>query len=74
MSDFSITPLRSGSPLIIAFVICYVVFVSYPVGGPYYAFPRPQGPVEEVWSARLVYWVLSGGSSFGAAFPLSPVP
>ncbi len=26
-----------------------------------------------MWSARLVYWVLSGGSSFGAAFPSSHV-
>ena len=59
--------------MMLAFVTCYVVFVLYPVGGPYYAFPRPEGPVEEVWSARLVYWVLSGGSSFGAAFPSSHV-
>lgn len=59
--------------MMIAFVTCYVVFVTYPVGGPYYAFPQPEGPVREVWSARLVYWVLSGGSSFGAAFPSSHV-
>jgi membrane-associated phospholipid phosphatase len=56
-----------------AFVICYVVFIVYPVGGPYYAFPQPEGPVRDVWSARLVYWILSGGSSFGAAFPSSHV-
>ncbi len=56
-----------------AFVVCYVVFIVYPVGGPYYAFPPPEGPVREVWSARLVYWILSGGSSFGAAFPSSHV-
>jgi hypothetical protein len=59
--------------MMIAFVICYVVFVTYPVGGPYYAFPHPEGAVKDVWSARLVYWVLSGGSSFGAAFPSSHV-
>ncbi len=59
--------------MMIAFVTCYVIFVLYPVGGPYYAFARPEGPVMEVWSARLVYWVLSGGSSFGAAFPSSHV-
>jgi hypothetical protein len=59
--------------MMIAFVICYVVFIIYPVGGPYYAFDEPTGPVREVWSARLVYWVLSGGSAFGAAFPSSHV-
>lgn len=56
-----------------AFVSCYVVFLLYPVAGPYYAFPQPDGPVREVWSARLVYGVLAGGSSFGAAFPSSHV-
>jgi membrane-associated phospholipid phosphatase len=59
--------------MMIAFVICYVVFIIYPVGGPYYAFAPPEGPVRQVWSARLVYFVLSGGSSFGAAFPSSHV-
>jgi len=29
--------------------------------------------VRDVLSARLVYWILSGGSSFGAAFPSSHV-
>ncbi|MBI4500559.1 MAG: phosphatase PAP2 family protein [Gemmatimonadetes bacterium] len=59
--------------MMIAFVVCYVTFITFPVGGPYYAFPHPEGEVREVWSARLVYWVLSGGSSFGAAFPSSHV-
>ncbi len=57
----------------IAFVGCYVVFVLYPVAGPYYTFPHPTGPVREVWSARLVYGLLASGSSFGAAFPSSHV-
>ncbi len=57
----------------IAFIACYVVFVLYPVAGPYYAFPHPTGPVRDVWAARLVYGVLSLGSSFGAAFPSSHV-
>ncbi len=56
-----------------AFIACYVVFALYPVAGPYYAFEQPRGPVRDVWSARLVYWGLSGGSSFGAAFPSSHV-
>jgi membrane-associated phospholipid phosphatase len=57
----------------VAFVICYVTFVLFPVAGPNYAFPHPTGPVREVWSARLVYAALAQGSSFGAAFPSSHV-
>ncbi len=57
----------------VAFVICYVGFVLFPVAGPNYAFPHPTGPVREVWSARLVYRTLAQGSSFGAAFPSSHV-
>ncbi len=56
-----------------AFVICYVVFVLYPVAGPNWVWDHPTGPVREVWSARLVYAVLAGGSSIGAAFPSSHV-
>lgn len=59
--------------MMLAYVACYVVFVLYPVAGPYYAFPQPTGPVREVWSAQLVYGVLARGSSFGAAFPSSHV-
>ena len=57
----------------VAFVICYVAFVLFPVAGPNYTFPHPTGPVREVWSARLVYGTLAQGSSFGAAFPSSHV-
>ncbi|GBD32812.1 MAG: hypothetical protein KatS3mg081_2784 [Gemmatimonadales bacterium] len=57
----------------LAFVICYAIFILYPVAGPYYAFPQPEGPVREVWSAKLVYGLLESGSSFGAAFPSSHV-
>ncbi len=58
---------------IVAYLVCFVAFVTYPVAGPNYAFAHPTGPVREVWSARLVYNVLAGGSSFGAAFPSSHV-
>ena len=57
----------------LAFVFCYAWFVLYPVAGPYYAFDAPVGPAREVWSARWVYAVLAGGSSFGTAFPSSHV-
>ncbi len=57
----------------IAFIACYIVFALYPVAGPNYTFEHPTGPVREVWSARLVYWLLSHGSAFGTAFPSSHV-
>jgi membrane-associated phospholipid phosphatase len=59
--------------LMLAFVVCYLMFILFPVAGPNYAFPHPTGPVREVWSARIVYDLLEGGSSVGAAFPSSHV-
>lgn len=56
-----------------AFVICYVFFIFFPVAGPYYAFPRPEGPFVDNLMARLVYDALEEGSSYGAAFPSSHV-
>jgi membrane-associated phospholipid phosphatase len=59
--------------LISAYLICYVVFVLFPVAGPYYEFPRPAPWFLDNWAARLVYATLAGGSAFGAAFPSSHV-
>ncbi|MBI3981823.1 MAG: phosphatase PAP2 family protein [Gemmatimonadetes bacterium] len=59
--------------MLTAFIPCYLVFILFPVAGPYYAFPEPTGPVRDVWSASLVYGVLDRGSSVGAAFPSSHV-
>jgi membrane-associated phospholipid phosphatase len=55
------------------FVVCYVFFIFAPVAGPYYVFPRPEGPFVDNLMARLVYGALEGGSSYGAAFPSSHV-
>jgi membrane-associated phospholipid phosphatase len=55
------------------FLICYVVFVLFPVAGPYYEFARPTGAFVGNFSARLVYGVTGGGSAYGAAFPSSHV-
>ncbi|UCD25770.1 MAG: phosphatase PAP2 family protein, partial [Gemmatimonadota bacterium] len=57
----------------LAFVICYIVFTLFPVAGPNYAFENPTGVVRDVWSAKLVYSLLSSGSAFGTAFPSSHV-
>jgi len=58
---------------VLTFVICYVVFIFYPVAGPYYEFPHPGAAFLDNGAARLVYGVLSGGSAYGAAFPSSHV-
>jgi membrane-associated phospholipid phosphatase len=55
------------------FVVCYLVFVFFPVAGPYYAFPHPAAWFLDNPAARLVYRTLERGSSYGAAFPSSHV-
>jgi membrane-associated phospholipid phosphatase len=55
------------------FVICYLIFIFFPVAGPYYEFPRPSGWFIENVPARLAYEALATGSSYGAAFPSSHV-
>ncbi len=55
------------------FVLCYLVFIFFPVAGPYYLFPRPAAWFTDNYPARLVYATLEGGSSYGAAFPSSHV-
>ena len=58
---------------VLTFVICYAVFMLFPVAGPYYEFPRPSAAFLDNAAARMVYDVLSGGSAYGAAFPSSHV-
>jgi membrane-associated phospholipid phosphatase len=55
------------------FLICYLVFLFYPVAGPYYEFPRPAAWFLANLPARLVYATLAKGSAYGAAFPSSHV-
>jgi membrane-associated phospholipid phosphatase len=59
--------------LMSTFLLCYVIFVLVPVGGPYYEYPRPVGAFVANWAARLVYRVIGEGSAYGAAFPSSHV-
>ena len=55
------------------FVVCYLVFIFFPVAGPYYTFPPPPDWFTSNVPARMVYDALSAGSSYGAAFPSSHV-
>lgn len=53
--------------ILIACVVCYLVFVVFPVQGPRYFGPPegvPDGPLR-----RLTILILENGSSRGAAFP-----
>lgn len=59
--------------LIATFVVCYSLFLVYPVAGPYYEFPRPDAWFLDNAPARLVYATLALGSAYGAAFPSSHV-
>jgi len=52
---------------------CYVVFALYPVSGPRYEFGAATGTAASVLPARVVHWILEGGSSLGTAFPSSHV-
>ena len=71
-------PARGGmrrflQAVIPTFLACYLFFVFLPVAGPYYVFEHPTGAFVANLPARLAYAVLSGGSSYGAAFPSSHV-
>jgi membrane-associated phospholipid phosphatase len=55
------------------FLVCYIVFIFFPVAGPYYTFPRPSSWFTDNFPAELVYQALATGSSYGAAFPSSHV-
>jgi membrane-associated phospholipid phosphatase len=59
--------------VMLTFVLCYLVFIFFPVAGPYYEFPRPPAWFTQNLPARLAYEALATGSSYGAAFPSSHV-
>ncbi|MBI4513800.1 MAG: phosphatase PAP2 family protein [Gemmatimonadetes bacterium] len=58
--------------VVLVFSVCYVVFVFWPVEGPYYRFARPAPPLSEGLFRGIVDTVLQA-SSRGAAFPSSHV-
>lgn len=59
--------------ILATFLICYLLFLLFPVAGPYYEFPRPDAWFIANPMARLVYATLDQGSAYGAAFPSSHV-
>jgi len=57
----------------LALYVSYLVFGVFPVAGPYFTFPRPEGEFIANWPARYVYFMLDNGSAMGTAFPSSHV-
>ena len=59
--------------LLPVFFACYLVFIFWPVEGPYYRFEPAGPPHSEGLFRRFVDAVLGPGASRGAAFPSSHV-
>ncbi len=57
----------------LAFYVCFGFFIAMPVAGPYYAFLHSDPDKVGYLLPHLVRWLLSRGSSIGAAFPSSHV-
>jgi membrane-associated phospholipid phosphatase len=58
---------------LLAFIICYTIFIVYPVGGPWNNFIRPSLSEVGYFIPPLVHNVLIAGESIGTAFPSSHV-
>jgi len=58
--------------VMLAFVLCYLVFAAFPVQGPWYTWPRPDA-VPDGPARGVVQRILLAGSSRGTAFPSSHV-
>ncbi len=57
----------------VVFFVCYLIFIVFPVAGPFYQFPEIGGALADGPLYRFVHWVLADGGSKGAAFPSSHV-
>jgi membrane-associated phospholipid phosphatase len=57
--------------VVLTFLLSYVVFIFFPVQGPRYLFPAPDGALAGGLVNRASHWLLEHGSARGAAFPSS---
>ncbi len=64
---------RVGFTLALAFIIHSAIFAIFPVLGPRYLFPAPQGPLDRGLFYQLAHRLLEAASSPGTAFPSSHV-
>lgn len=63
---------RTVAALAAVFSVCFVIFAVYPVVGPRYLWPAPQG-IPDGPIRRLVLGILGAASAKGSAFPSSHV-
>lgn len=59
--------------MMLGFAAHYLVFIFFPVEGPYFVFPAPGEPVSAGLFYGVVHFVLGNGASAGTAFPSSHV-
>ncbi len=59
--------------LMLTYLVCYVVFIAFPVDGPHFLMEPYQGPHTEGFFYRLVQVTQFAGDSRGASFPSSHV-
>jgi membrane-associated phospholipid phosphatase len=59
------------SALLLVFVACQLVFIGFPVAGPFHHFPEPDPTSMGRFFPPLVHSILHSGSSVGTAFPSS---
>lgn len=60
----------SAAAVMASFALCFLVFALWPVEGPRYRYPAPDG-IADGPVRSLVLFILERGSSRGAAFPSS---
>ncbi|HEY7530396.1 MAG TPA: phosphatase PAP2 family protein [Gemmatimonadota bacterium] len=64
---------QSLTVLFLVFAVCYLVFVLWPVAGPWYVFRRPDPDAMGWIFPHVEHAVLDAAASVGAAFPSSHV-
>ncbi len=59
--------------LLVTYLACYLIYVAFPVDGPWHTLPRFTGALSDGLFYRLVHGALHAGDSLGTAFPSSHV-
>ncbi|MGH7476056.1 MAG: phosphatase PAP2 family protein [Longimicrobiales bacterium] len=59
--------------VMLTFFVHYLLFIAFPVEGPRYRFPQPDGTTGRGPLQALTHAILEAGSSRGAAFPSAHV-
>lgn len=59
--------------LLLTMFACYSIFLLFPVGGPSYFWPWAEGPEWSGPLVKVVRGIITGGDSWGTAFPSSHV-